>query len=170
MYGFEVNTLTVMANESYEDFAQQLQREIEEDEGIKFGVVEKHLFANIPVPTDDHKIEYLGVETSEKVWDHLKNKGYIDARGKVQDTLRADIKAGKVELPEEVTDHADKITTVLRKVAGSLNIKNADDKRQVKLNKAVFLGEEFKGLWERIKYKTTFRVDFDAEALIQKCF
>ena len=169
VYGFEVNTLTVMANESYEDFAQQLQKEIEEEGGIKFGVVEKHLFANIPVPTDGHTIEYLGVEASEKVWEHLKDKGYIDARGKVQDALRADIKAGKVELPEDVADHADKITTVLRKIAGSLNIKNADDKRQVKLNKAVFLGEEFKGLWERIKYKTTFRVDFDVEDLIRKC-
>jgi type III restriction enzyme len=169
VYGFEVNTLTVMANESYDDFAQQLQKEIEEDEGIRFGVVEKHLFANIPIPTDDHKIEYLGVEISEKVWDHLKNKGYIDAKGKVQDTLRADIKTGKVELPEEVTDHGDKIATLLRKVAGALNIKNADDKRQVKLNKAVFLSEEFKGLWERIKYKTTFRVDFNTEDLIQKC-
>ncbi len=47
--GFEVNRLTVMANESYEDFAAKLQKEIEEDTGIKFGVVEKHLFANIPV-------------------------------------------------------------------------------------------------------------------------
>jgi len=169
VHGFEVNTLTVMANESYEDFAQQLQREIEEDEGIKFGVVEKHLFANIPVPTADHKVEYLGVESSEKVWNHLKDKGYIDARGKVQDALRADIKAGKVDLPAEVSEHVEKISAVLRKVAGSLNIKNAAEKRQVKLNKAVFLSDEFKALWERIKHKTTFRVDFDVEALIQKC-
>src|SRR5690606_36580527 len=43
VYGFEVNTLTVMANESYEQFAATLQKEIEQEEGIKFGVVEHHL-------------------------------------------------------------------------------------------------------------------------------
>ena len=46
--GFEVNTLTVVARESFEDFAENLQREIEEDTGIRFGVVEPHQFAQIP--------------------------------------------------------------------------------------------------------------------------
>ncbi len=169
VHGFDVNRLTVMANESYEDFARQLQNEIEQEEGIKFGVVEPHMFANIPVPTDDHKTEYLGVDTSRNVWSHLKEKGYIDANGKVQDSLRADLKTGDVDLPEEVEDHAAQITFVLRKIAGNLNIKNAGDRKRVKLNKAVFLGEEFKELWERIKYRTTFRVNFDSAKLIGKC-
>ena len=178
VHGFDVNRLTVMANESYEDFARQLQKEIEEEEGIRFGVVEPHLFANIPVPSDlsavpaqagDHQTEYLGVETSRKVWDHLKEKGYIDDKGKVRDSLRADLKTGDVDLPEDVEDYAAQITAVLRKIAGNLNIKNADDRKQVKLNKAVFLGQELKNLWERIKYRTTFRVDFDSEKLIEKC-
>lgn len=39
-YGFEVNTLTVMANESYEQFVSELQKEIEQEEGIKFGAIE----------------------------------------------------------------------------------------------------------------------------------
>jgi len=169
VHGFDVNTLTVMANESYEDFARQLQKEIEQEEGIKFGVVERHLFANIPVPTEDHKTEYLGVETSRKIWEHLKEKGYIDDKGKVQDSLRLGLKAGKVDLPDEVDQHTAQIMSLLRKVAGKLNIKNADDRKQVKLNKAVYLGEEFKQLWDRIKYRTTFRVEFDSEALISKC-
>ena len=82
IYGFDVNTLTVVANESYEEFARQLQKEIEEEEGIKFGIVEKHTFANIPVLTDDGKTKHLGVETSEKIWEHLETKGYIDSRAK----------------------------------------------------------------------------------------
>ena len=43
--GFDVNTLTVVATESYEQFAENLQKEIEEDTGIRFGVVEQHQFA-----------------------------------------------------------------------------------------------------------------------------
>ena len=34
------NTLTVIATESYEEFAENLQKEIEKDTGIKFGIVE----------------------------------------------------------------------------------------------------------------------------------
>ena len=169
VHGFDVNRLTVMANESYEDFAQQLQREIEQEEGIRFGVVEQHSFARIPVSTEDRQTEYFGVEASQKVWEHLKAKGYIDTRGKVQDALQADLKSGEVNLPEDVAELADQIIAVLRKRAGKLNIKNADDRKKVKLNKAVFLGEEFKQLWNRIKYRTTFRVDFDCEKLISKC-
>ena len=47
--GFDVNTLTVIATEGYEQFAENLQKEIEADTGIRFGIVEKHQFAAIPV-------------------------------------------------------------------------------------------------------------------------
>ncbi len=169
VHGFEVNTLTVMANESYEKFAEQLQKEIEQEEGIKFGVVEEHLFANIVVPVDDYNNEYLGVDASKKLWDHLKTTGYIDTKGKVQDSLKTALKSGELELPEEFKEHAPQIAAVLKKVSGNLNIKNRDDKKKVSLNKAVFLSPEFKELWDRIKYKTTFRVDFDVQALAKQC-
>lgn len=169
VHGFEVNTLTVMANESYEKFAEQLQKEIEQEEGIKFGVVEGHLFANIVVPGDENNNEYLGVDASKKLWDHLKTTGYIDNKGKVQDSLKTALKSDELELPEEFKEHTPQIAAVLKKVSGNLNIKNRDDKKRVSLNKAVFLSPEFKELWDRIKYKTTFRLDFDVEALVTKC-
>ncbi|HEM7951818.1 TPA: DEAD/DEAH box helicase family protein [Citrobacter koseri] len=169
VHGFAVNTLTVMANESYEQFAEQLQKEIENEEGIKFGVVEKHLFANIVVPVDDHNHEYLGAEASKQLWEHLQSEGYIDRKGKVQDSLKASLKNGTLALPEAFQPHAAQIVSVLKKVSGNLNIKNRDDKAKVSLNKAVYLSPEFQALWDRIKYKTTFRVDFDTNALIEKC-
>ena len=55
--GFDVNTLTVVAMESYEAFAENLQKEIEQDTGIRFGVVEQHQFAVIPVVSDDGKVD-----------------------------------------------------------------------------------------------------------------
>lgn len=169
VHGFAVNTLTVMANESYEQFAEQLQKEIENEEGIKFGVVEKHLFANIVVPVDDHNHEYLGTEASKQLWEHLQSEGHIDSKGKVQDSLKVSLKNGTLALPEAFKPHAAQIVSVLKKVSGNLNIKNRDDKAKVSLNKAVYLSPEFQALWDRIKYKTTFRVDFDTSALIEKC-
>lgn len=169
VYGFDVNTLTVIANESYSDFAHALQREIERDEGIKFGVVEKHLFASIPVIGPDGETAPLGTSASATIWDHLMRVGYLDVHGKVQDALRRDLKTSEVSLPDEYEDVAPLIVASLTKVAGSLNIRNADDRRQAKLNKVVYLSPEFRELWDKIKYRTTFRVDFDSEALIEKC-
>ncbi len=169
VHGFEVNTLTVMANESYEKFAEQLQKEIEQEEGIKFGVVEKHLFANIAVPVSEYNDKYLGFEASEALWNHLKRSGYIDAAGKVQATLKTALKTGELELPEGFKPHAPRIAALLKWVSGNLNIKNRDEKKKVSLNKKVFLSEEFKQLWDRIKYRTTFSVKFDAKALAKKC-
>lgn len=51
--GFDVNTLTVIATEDYEQFAENLQKEIEADTGIRFGIVEQHQFAAIAVPGAD---------------------------------------------------------------------------------------------------------------------
>lgn len=169
VYGFDVNTLTVMANESYEDFVKQLQKEIEDEEGIRFGLVEQHQFANIVVTHEGEKPKFLGTEQSEKVWQHLVEHGYIDTKGKVQDKLKLDLKDNKVVLPDEVQEIAGPISALLKKVAGGLNVKNKDDRTPVKLNKQVYLSEDFKELWDRIKHKTIYRVDFDPDALIDKC-
>ncbi|TXK93730.1 type III restriction endonuclease subunit R, partial [Methylococcaceae bacterium CS4] len=169
VYGFNVNTLTVMANESYEDFVQKLQKEIEDEEGIRFGVVEKHLFSNIVIETDTHEEAYLGAEKSEQIWAHMLAEKYIDSKGKALDKLKLDLKNNTVVLPDDVMDYQHQITRTLKKVVSGLNIKDEAAKTTIKLNKAVYLGEDFKALWERIKYKTTFRVDFDVEKLVDDC-
>lgn len=169
IFGFDVNTLTVMANESYEDFAKQLQKEIEQEEGIRFGIVERHSFANIPVTDEDGELGNMGVETSEMIWDHLLGQEYINEKGKIQDKLRLDIKHEVVSLPEDVKDQKEQVTALLRKLAGKLNVQNAEDKKQVSLNKHVALDHDFKELWDKIKYKTTYRVNFDSEKLIEQC-
>ncbi len=168
--GFAVNTLTVMANESYEAFAEKLQKEIEEDTGIRFGMVEKHLFANIMVAVDGEESSYLGAEQSETLWEHLHVSGYINDKGKVQDSLKTALKNQTVCLPAAFTAYAKSITSALFKVAGSrLNIRDARQAQSIELNKQVYLSPEFAALWDRIKYQTTYRVEFDTENLIQTC-
>jgi type III restriction enzyme len=167
--GFEVNTLTVVANEGYEQFAENLQKEIEADTGIRFGIVEKHQFASIPVTDEAGQTTALGVEKSEAIWVHLKESGHIDVRGKVQETLRQALKDGTLQMPEEFQAQLPQITEMLRKLAGKIDIKNADERRPVRTRQAILHGEEFKALWDRIKHKTTYRVQFDNEMLLRDC-
>jgi type III restriction enzyme len=167
--GFEVNTLTVIATESYEQFAENLQKEIEQDTGIRFGIVEKHQFAAIPVVKEDGSTGMLGFEESAAIFEHLKAEGLIDAKGKVQDTLRQALKDGTFSLPEALAAHLPQVRDVLRKVAGKLDIKNADERLTVKTRQAVLHSPEFQALWDRIKHKTTYRVHFDNEKLVADC-
>lgn len=174
VHGFEINTLTVIATESYEEFADNLQKEIEADTGIRFGIVEQHQFAAITVVDADGQAAPLGHDQSKALWEHLKAAGHIDAKGKVQDSLKQALKEGTLALPPEFDDQKAQIAEVLRKVSGRLEIKNADERRQVPLRKggdgkAIYLSEEFKALWDRIKHQTTYRVQFDNAALITSC-
>jgi type III restriction enzyme len=169
IHGFNVNTLTVMANESYEDFVNGLQKEIEKEEGIRFGVIEKHSFANIVQADENEKRSYLGFEASERIWEHLLKKEYIDKNGKAQDKLKKDIIENKVLLPEEFGYAEPEILRSLKKITSKLNIKDADERKKVEINKQVFLSPDFKELWEKIKYRTFYRVNFDTEKLIDEC-
>ncbi|HAT2867297.1 TPA: DEAD/DEAH box helicase family protein [Serratia marcescens] len=172
--GFEVNTLTVVATENYEQFAENLQKEIEAETGIRFGIVEQHQFAVIAVVAGDGQTVPLGIEQSKVLWEHLKAAGHIDAKGKVQDSLKKALKEGNLVLPAEFEAQKGQIAEVLRKVSGRLEIKNADERKPVPLRKgmdgkAIYLSGEFKALWDRIKHQTTYRVQFDNTKLIADC-
>ncbi|WP_254712487.1 type III restriction-modification system endonuclease [Polaribacter pectinis] len=167
--GFEVNTLTVMANQSYEDFVTELQNEIEKDTGIRFGILETHTFANLATGIEGEDNKYFGEQNSEKLYDYMLEKGYIDLKGKVQDTLKTDLKNNEVEIPEAYEYLKTPILKTLKKIAGNLNVKNAEERKHIKLNKHVFLSDDFKSLWDKVKYKTTYSVKFDTEKLVKKC-
>ncbi len=166
--GFEVNTLTVVARESYEEFAENLQREIEKDTGIRFGVVEAHQFAQIPFFAEGQETTVLGFDKSQALFDHLRVAGYIGDEGRIQDSLRKALRDDSLALPDEFAGQRADIASVLRKLAGRLEIRDADDRRRVRPRQAVLDSAEFKALWDRIKHKTTYRVSFDNAALLEQ--
>ena len=171
VYGHDVNTLTVMVNESYEDFVTNLQREIEEEEGIKFGVVDIYTFSNILYEVNEGVKLQVGSSESENIWNFLKDEKYIDAKGNIQEKLKVELKDNTLSLPEDFKAFEPMIIQKLTKLAGNLkNIKNANNKREIKLNKENIIDDkEFIELWNRIKYKTTYSVDFDSDKLVEAC-
>jgi len=167
--GFDINTLTVIATESYEQFAENLQKEIEADTGIRFGIVEKHQFAAITVTDEAGKTQPLGVSQSEALWNHLKEAGYLDAKGKVQNSLRKAIQENTLSVPEAFATQLPQVKEILRKLAGKLEIKDANEREKIKTRQAILHSEQFQALWNRIKHKTTYRVKFDNDKLLADC-
>lgn len=169
-YDPSINILTVMANESYDEFADALQKEYEED-GIRFGVLEAANFANILV-TESKEQEaprFVGAEVAEKIMGFLKEQGYADDKGKVQDSLKLAIKDNTFTGAEEFAPYKTQIQEICQRAAGKLPIHNKRERREATINKEVFLSPDFKELWDRIKWKTTYRVDFSTDELLKKC-
>ena len=168
-YGFETNTLTVIARESYEAFAENLQKEIEAETGIPFGQVEAHAFAAIAVPSEDGQPAHLGVEQSKRLWEHLIDQGYMNNYGRAYGALRKALDEDGLVLPAEFEPQREAIARILRQFITRIEIKRADERRRVAPREAVLASAEFQALWDRIKHKTIFRVQFDNAALLEAC-
>ncbi|CAM3489863.1 type III restriction-modification system endonuclease [Pseudostreptobacillus hongkongensis] len=167
--GFDVNTLTVMANESYEHFVESLQKEMEKEKNIKFGVIENSIFVNIVIDYENEEEIFLGYEKSKEIFQDLIKRDYIDEVGNAKDKLKKDLDEGSLELSEEFKGIKESIIKKLKSTIGKLVVKNANERKKITLNKKVFLSDEFKELWDKVKYKTMYQVNFEVEKLIDKC-
>jgi type III restriction enzyme len=166
---YNVNTLTVMANESYEEFVANLQTEMEEQTGITFGKIEEHIFAKLAyIDETTEEPVAMGYDLSKKLYQSLKQQEYIDKKDKATAVLKEVLENYEVNLPEEFNPWKLAIMKELKHITNRLPIKDGSKKKKVKLNKAVINSQEFLELWDKIKYKTVFSIDFDSDQLIEK--
>lgn len=159
----QINKLTVMVNESYEEFTEGLQKEYE-DAGVKFGIVESDTFAHLPSKV----AEFIGGEKSIEIYNFLNKNGYLDKNGQPNDKFRKDVKDNNFNLPEELAYDKDIVIEKLTKMAKTLDIKDGHNKSIVAKNEKVITSPEFIELWERIKHKTRYEFSIDKDKLIQK--
>ena len=111
----------------------------------------------------------MGFEQSKALWEHLKTAGHIDAQGQSAGLSQEGTQGRDAQGADQFKAQLGQISEILRKLAGRLDIKNADERRQVRPRQAVLQSAEFKALWDRIKHKTTYRVQFDNEKLVESC-
>ncbi|MGL5590840.1 MAG: DEAD/DEAH box helicase family protein [Metamycoplasmataceae bacterium] len=158
-YDDSINVLTIIANESYELFAKELQKDYQ-DEGIKFNIIKDNIFANII----DEKKREIGVEKSRRIFTILFNEGYINDEGIISKKYEEDQNLTNLNL-DEFEVFKDYIISLLRENITRLPIQNANNKTKSKINKQIFLNKDFEIFWNKIKSKTTYAVDFDSENL-----
>lgn len=162
-----INRLTVIANESYEDFAKKLQTEIEEDFNIHFGAVSKNAFTKIIQVINDQEM-ILGDEKSQKIWEELKQQGHIDEDGQIQPKFNPSDKYFEVKLSPEFQDVKHQVIDIVQSYLFSEHVVNRNNRKTLKINKMIYLDDEFRKLWDKIKPKTTYSVEYDTDVLIEK--
>lgn len=110
-----INILHVMANESFAEFADTLQKEIEDETGVKFGVLQLDLFAGM-VYEDKHEIERT--ITSEQVQQIISTVETVmpnaENKPSVADVRRA-LAEHQVEFAAELAPILPKVQEILEK-------------------------------------------------------
>lgn len=169
-YDENVNILTVIANESYQQFAESLQREIEEETGVKFGYLEEQAFATI-TRFDEYTGEAaeIGYEASAEIHSFFVKEQYFNKKGKVETKCKDAMASGTFQVPVEFADIKYEIEQIIKRAIKTLPVFNKKSGVEIKLNKEVLLSDEFYLLWEQIKNKTTYSVKVDTDELKVRC-
>ncbi|MDR3610318.1 MAG: DEAD/DEAH box helicase family protein [Ignavibacteriaceae bacterium] len=163
-----INKLTIIANESYEDFARSLQKEFEDDCGVTFGKIPKIGFSRITRIIDE-KETIVGRVESENIWNQLFINGFLDESGKIKDSFNPKVTGFTLGLPLAYKDIEQEIINIIQSYQLERHIKKDEDPVKLKINKQVFLDPEFEILWNKIKHKTTYQVEYKSEILKYNC-
>lgn len=171
---FDVNKLTVVASESYDSFARELQNEIVEslsERPVKLTIdVLKDLVLN---NDKGEKFVFDNQISMDLIFD-LKTKGYVNESYQITDALIKDIADKKYKVPEKLKGFETQVADLMTKIYTTANFKAAENENANNVTADVlkpnenFAKKEFQDLWKKIKVKTVYEVDFDSDELIKK--
>jgi type III restriction enzyme len=175
----DVNALTVIANESYEEFAKALQDEFYEVIKNRPKEVAPTLFEG-QVWTDGSGTE-IEIDGSKAalVFASLKMSGLVKD-GQLTDEyhdLSPELRAEKVSevlstIDSSLTPYTDNVLQLVESVYDPKKnpiVSDARNKATLNLNQEKFASKEFKSLWEKINAKTYYTVSFNEDKLIDSC-
>lgn len=165
---FNTNVLTVIASESYDDFAKKLQTEIAEACDSRPVVVTATLFADVTTQTEDGKLIKVTTEQASIIHEELIKRDYIK-KGKLTQKFFDEKKNGTLNFGE-MNAMKSFIVKQLDKVFNPDDYKpeNGNRKKEATFNPTNFQKKEWQELWKRINVRTYYQVNFDTTKLIDK--
>lgn len=157
--------LTVIANESYREFADSLQKEYIAS-GVTIGLVRPEEFAKIVRADDKGNEKILGSAGSKSIWEELLKRGFIDKDGKVTALYKPDAKNFSLGTQPDFFWPASEIIQILRNSRVERIVKPQRDRRRRTFNKELYATAEFEEFWRTISQRTTYSVSLNRESLI----
>jgi type III restriction enzyme len=169
----DINVLTVVANESYEDFVKGLQSDIHD------GLSERPREANEAYFTgkvlvgaaEDGADLTVTPAMARQIDFYLIQRGYKDLQNHITDTYHQAKKDGTLaELPEDLKPYTEQILQLVDSVYSEGALPNFENNRGAKQNvlNDNFHKKEFQALWKKINRKAAYTVAFDSDELITK--
>ncbi|MEA2049463.1 MAG: restriction endonuclease subunit R, partial [Campylobacterota bacterium] len=166
---FDINTLTVVASESYDEFASTLQKDILESLSRETKITIKVL-SQITLKNDDEMEVKIGDKLATTIIKDWKEKGYIGDDGFITDVAIKDIKNKSFEVipqlkawekqMQELVIKANSVAVVGDMIGNGKNISIGELKPNENFDK-----KEFQELWSKINTKASFTINVDSVVL-----
>jgi len=158
----EVNVLTIIANDSYEDFASALQRDFSAD--LRERPNKLNVSFLMKRKLDGKSIDE---DLAEDIIICLKGRGYLTEEKTLSLKYDEDLNSGSLDFGE-LNDKKESLIELLKDL--SQNVPFPENENDIKTfpNKLTerFKDGEFKKMWSYINSKTYYEVDFDTNLLI----
>lgn len=169
----DINKLTVIANESYDSFTRSLQAEIQEELKDRPQIIDVQLFTDKVLENSNGDRLKVTDSLAREIQYDLIQRGYIDKDGHLTERYFTAKENNHIELSETFSGFTNEMIAILDMVydgrgyptenANKKRIRLGDEVNQENLSK-----KAFQELWSQINRKTSYRVSFDDEELIEK--
>lgn len=168
-----INTLTVVASESYSSFVSDLQNQIKENLIPRERLANQDYFIGKTIYWNDtpHKITQ---DDANVIYRYLIKNDYIDDSDKLTQSCRNAIASNELApLPEKIAILSEGLPGLLNGVyddsvfAQMITDGNKLKIRQNPLNEK-FYSKEFQQMWNLINHKYSYTVNFDSNELIEE--
>ena len=166
----DINVLTVVASESYQDFVNGLQQEIVESLSSRPRYATAAYFSGKMLATEAGPVE-MTPEMAKLLNRYLIKNDYTDTDDRIAEAYHTAKRDGALaELPEELRPYAVQMFELVDSVFSGASLPEFGDGRKTKVNplNSNFNKKEFQELWRRINQKAVYQVDFSSDELIRK--
>ena len=168
----EVNRLTVIANESYSDFTNALQRETREVLRERAAKASVSYFTGKQIKSGE-EIHIVSESEAGRIIVYLEDNGYIDADNNITPPYREAAANGTLApLPQKLQPIAEGVTRLINSIFDSKALDDMiePDKPAIPENRLNenFNKSEFQALWKEINHQYVYTVSYDSNELIEK--
>ena len=171
---FNINTLTVIASESYDSFARALQTEMSESLSSRPKNFTQESFID-KVLINENGDKYVFTEANyNKFLFFNAQQGYVDLNNdsKITDKFIEDMENDNIKIMDDLLPFKEQISNLIKRLYLANNTDLVKDARRENVKSLVpnanFMKKEFQELWNKINVKTIYEVDFDTDELIEK--
>ncbi len=169
---FKINNLTVIASESYESFANSLQKEISENLSRKVATkLTLDLFDNKVIRNEYGKEIKLDQTIYTQILISCLENDYVDSKGNITQKLKNDLGNNQLKIPEVLNGFEKGYTNLMKRLFTTIEIPiENENKNNIKrlIPNENFNKKEFQELWKKINVKTIYEVNFDSDELVEK--
>lgn len=168
----KVNRLTVIANESYADFTNALQRETREVLRERARVASHEYFKGKTIKANDGETYTITDGDASRIMVYLEDNEYIDENGFLTAKYHNDVANGQqAPLGKKLEPITEGVNALIQSIFDDNALADmiVEEKPSTVSNKLNdnFYREEFKALWKEINHQYVYTVSYDSEELIK---